>query len=340
MNPSPKTWADRLCKIGHLVRTKLIESRNAGHDLATAVAKEGGDTIFAVDRHVEPVIDHEIASWKDAPIRLIAEGFGKTGVVDFPGSAPATFGGPQYILIIDPIDGTRNIMYDLRSAWFIAALVPVVPGVAGAPSLANAIVSVAVELPPSKQEWADTYFAIRGLGHSGVSQHLVTGKSRPVTLRPSAAPTIAQGFAMVANFFPGTKVLASELMEHIAVSALGKEAIAGASVFDDQYMTTAGQMLALASGKYRFCADLRPLLYKVIEKQTGKPLLGLECHPYDCAGALIAQAAGVILTDGYGKPLDAPLDVESGVSWIGYANKSIQQKIAPAIQEWFQSKGL
>ncbi len=332
MNISPKTWADRLSKIGHLVRTKLIESRNAGHDLATAVAKEGGDTIFAVDRHVEPVIEHEVASWKDAPIRLIAEGFGSTGIVDFGGP------NPQYILIIDPIDGTRNIMYDLRSAWFIAAIIPVIPNVT--PTLAGAIVSVAVELPPSKQEWADTYWAIRGLGHSGSSQHLVTGKSRPVTLRPSAAPSIAQGFAMVANFFPGTKVLASELMEHIALRALGADAISGASVFDDQYMTTAGQMIALASGKYRFCADLRPLLYKVIEKQTGKPLQGLECHPYDCAGALVAQAAGVILTDGLGKPLDAPLNVESGVSWCGYANKTIQQQIAPAIQEWFASKGI
>jgi fructose-1,6-bisphosphatase/inositol monophosphatase family enzyme len=335
MNITPKTWADRLCKIGHLVRTKLIESRNAGHDLATAVAKEGGDTIFAVDRHVEPVIEHEISSWNNVKLRLIAEGFGQTGIVDFPPNST-----PEYILIIDPIDGTRNIMYDLRSAWFIAALIPVIPNTSVNPTLAGAIVSVAVELPPSKQDWADTYYAIRGLGHSGTSTHLPTGKSRPLSLRPSAAPSISQGFAMVANFFPGTKVLASELMEHIALRALGEDAISGASVFDDQYMTTAGQMIALASGKYRFCADLRPLLYKVIEKQTGKPLNGLECHPYDCAGALIAQAAGVILTDGLGKPLDAPLNVESGVSWCGYANKSIQQKIAPAIQEWFHSKGI
>jgi fructose-1,6-bisphosphatase/inositol monophosphatase family enzyme len=327
-----KLWADRISKLGAVVRQKLVESRNAGHDLASPVAKEGGDTIFAVDRHVEPAMEAEIASWGDADLLLVAEGFGHDGRKNFGGP------DPKFVLIVDPIDGTRNIMYDLRSAWFIAALVPVVPG--KTPTLAHAVVSVAVELPPSKQEWADTFWAIRGLGHSGVSHHLPSGRSRPAMLRPSNAPTIAQGFAMVANFFPGTKVLASELMEHIAHAALGDEAVLGASVFDDQYMCTGGQMIALASGKYRFCADLRPLFYKVIQKQTGRQTAGLECHPYDCAGALVAQAAGVIITDGYGRPLDAPLDVESGVHWCGFANRRIQETIGPAIAQWFKDKGV
>ena len=65
---------------------------------------------------------------------------------------------------------------------------------------------------------------------------------------------------------------------------------------------------------------------------------GLECHPYDCAGMLVAQKAGVILTDGFGRPLDAPMDVHSGVHWCGYANETLRKKIEPVILDWFKQR--
>ena len=34
--------------------------------------------------------------------------------------------------------------------------------------------------------------------------------------------SLAHGFASVSNFFPGTKVLASELMEHLARGLMGE----------------------------------------------------------------------------------------------------------------------
>jgi fructose-1,6-bisphosphatase/inositol monophosphatase family enzyme len=55
------------------------------------------------------------------------------------------------------------------------------------------------------------------------------------------------------------------------------------------------------------------------------------CHPYDVCTELIAREAGVIVTDERGQPLDAPLDIRANVSWIGYANETIRQKVEPVL---------
>ena len=107
-----------------------------------------------------------------------------------------------------------------------------------------------------------------------------------------------------------------------------------ATVFEDQYISTGGQFYELIIGHDRFNADLRPLFYR-IQKQPE----GLCCHPYDCATMLIAQEAGVILTDGLGHPLDGPLDVTSGISWAGYANSRLQQLIEPVLSGYLRDVG-
>src|SRR4051812_17893567 len=131
---------------------------------------------------------------------------------------------------------------------------------------------------------------------------------------------------MVSNFFPGTKVLASELIEHIVRELIGAGDVTKATVFDDQYISTGGQFYELIVGHDRFNADLRPVFYRA--QQMGE---GMCCHPYDCAPSLIAEEAGVAITDADGKPLDAPLDVTSGVSWIGYANELLRRRIEPVL---------
>lgn len=372
-------WADRLEALGLAVRDRLIAARDAGDDLATAVAQEGGDTIFAIDRHVEPVIEAAIHAWPDAckPLLLVAEGMGQDGRRLFlkptpsrrgqgeganvpmpsktpsPQPTPEGRGGkrppiqkdspPAFRLIIDPIDGTRNIMYDKRSAWFLAA---VAPERGDATRLSDAFASVMIELPTSKQGYADSFTAVRG-GKTIAKRRALSSLPnaqhgcRSIPVQPSRATTLKHGFAQVANFFPGTKVLASELMERIAAATLGAAVEPGAAtIFDDQYMTTGGQMVELMLGHDRFCGDLRPLFYRILEQHIGSTVRGLECHPYDAAGMLVAQQAGVILTDGLGRPLDAPMDVHSGVHWCGYANEALRRQIEPVIVAWFADKGV
>jgi len=106
-------------------------------------------------------------------------------------------------------------------------------------------------------------------------------------------------------------------------------------VFDDQYISTGGQFYELIVGHDRFNADLRPLLYRI---QRQPP--GLCCHPYDCAAWLVAEEAGVVLTDGLGGPLDGPMDVTSGLSWAAYANAALRAKIEPLLTEFLRARGV
>jgi hypothetical protein len=81
------------------------------------------------------------------------------------------------------------------------------------------------------------------------------------------------------------------------------------------------------SGHDRFVADLRPLFER--DRPGGAALC---CHPYDLCTELIARELGVSVTDEHGRPLAAPLDVSSDVSWVGFANEPLRAIVAPHLQ--------
>jgi hypothetical protein len=333
MTLSAAHWVARLEQLGLAVRRHLRAAADAGGDPARPVAHEGGDTIYALDRHVEPVLEAEVARWpaECRPLWLVAEGLGRDGRRLVGGGGP-----PRFRVIVDPIDGTRGLMYDKRPAWFIAA---VAPDRGDATSLHDCFAAALVELPVRKQGWADSFATAREEPVAGRRVRLDGHEIAPLPVRPSAARTLRHGFGHVASFFPGTKVLAAELMERIAEATVGPPDPGAAAVFDDQYISTAGQMVELMTGRDRFCADLRPLFHRILARRGGAAA-GLACHPYDVAGALVAERAGVIVTDGFGRPLDAPLDVHSPVHWCGYANAVLQAAIEPVIQEWLAEHGV
>ena len=68
--------------------------------------------------------------------------------------------------------------------------------------------------------------------------------------------------------------------------------------------------------------------------------LGICVHPYDVCTELIARELGVVVTDVYGAPLSAPLDVGTDVSWVGYANENIRRQIEPLLREALRRRGL
>jgi hypothetical protein len=98
-------------------------------------------------------------------------------------------------------------------------------------------------------------------------------------------------------------------------------------VFDDQYMTTGGQLYELMVGHDRFTADLRPVFFK----KLGLPAK-LVCHPYDICVELIARESGVIVVDEHGQRLSALLDIRADVSWCGYANQAVHDRVQPVLE--------
>ena len=332
MTVDPDGVVARLKEFQRMTRQLLIDSR-AQKDLHAVSRDSAADTIYALDAVAEPVLEDFCREWAEVqPLVLIAEGAvgtdGREGVKVFPEGTREEDAAIR--VIVDPIDGTRGLMYDKRAAW---ALAGVAPNKGPETSLRDIQVAVMTELPTCKMAFGDVLWAIKGRAAHGERVDLRTGEAHPLPLGPSRATGIDHGFAQVANFFPGTKVLASELMEQIALTLIGPVDVTRATVFDDQYISTGGQFYELIVGHDRFNADLRPQFYRL----QGQPE-GLCCHPYDCATMLIAEEAGIILTDGLGSPLDGPLDVTTSLSWAAYANKAIRQKIEPVVTRFLRGK--
>ena len=307
------------------VRGAVVDCRRRG-GLNQVTRSTAADTIYRIDTAVEPILEDFCREWaKTTPLVLIAEGIedenGCEGRKVFP--AGTRVEDAIIRLLVDPIDGTRGLMYDKRAAWTLAG---VAPNRGPTTRLSDIEVAVMTELPTAKMGFADVLWAAKGGGGHALRVDLRNMDEQPLALCPSSAVGIDHGFASISNFFPGTKVLAAELMEYLVRHLVGPADVSRATVFDDQYISTGGQFYELIVGHDRFNADLRPVFYRM----QGQPE-GMCCHPYDCATTLIAREAGVILTDAEGRELDAPMDVTTGVSWVGYANQTLRNRMEPVL---------
>lgn len=321
--PDPEGLVNRLVRMQRRLRDHVLAGmRRQGEDLTAVVERQGdGDTVYRIDERSEVILLEEAAAWgREMPFVLIAEGLPGNGWRAFPdGSSLAE---AAFLLVVDPIDGTREIMYDKRSAWTLAG---VAPNRGAETTLADIEIAVQTEIPTTKHLYGDTLMAIRGRGAIAERENLLTGETTAFSLRPSSEETLAHGFASVTKFFPGFKSAAAMLEENLFEALFGGEASGNPLVFDDQYIATSGQLYELIVGHDRFQADLRPAL-------QGSGFTLPCCHPYDLCTELIAREAGVLITDERGRPLSAPLDIRARISWVGYANQSLRERIAPILE--------
>jgi fructose-1,6-bisphosphatase/inositol monophosphatase family enzyme len=307
---------------------------NRSSDELARVSHDGaGDVIYAIDRISEAALvewfNREIAAHE--PIILIGEGL-PAGRVTLPEGAKDV--DARWRIIVDPIDGTRGLMYQKRPGWILTG---VAPNRGEQTSLADIEVAVQTEIPLVKQHLYDQLWAARGDGAHGIQQNRLTGDSRPLTIQPSRATDLRHGFATICRFFPGGRDVLAALDEELSDRLLARKPGEVGS-FEDQYASSGGQLCSLAMGQDRFVADLRPLVQQVVSQRGIAPAHC--CHPYDVCTKLIAEEAGVIVTNSSGQPLDLPLDTQSNVAWVGYANKSIKKLVEPILQELLHKHGL
>ena len=319
---------DLLCKIGETICRNVHHSlKTQSIDRLSAVHKEGADdTIYQIDKEVEGIIVPMLEKYAEklGGIVLIAEGIGETEKMLMPAGISESKAAWQ--IIMDPIDGTRGIMYDKRPAFFLAGVAPNQPEA----SLQDIEVAVMVELPTSRSLFSDTLWAIKGKGAFAYTKNLETENIQEKAIRPSQSDTIYGGFAQIARFFPpGREVLAA--VEEAMLEKIFPEAPEGKTiVFEDQYISSGGQLYEILMGHDRFVADIRAALFDKMKKEGKK--IGHVCHPYDVCAILVGQEAGVIITDIRGNPLNYPLDTTSPVNWVAYANEKIQQQVEPAFK--------
>ncbi len=307
------------------IRDAVVDActRQAPEQLA-AIAGDEGDTIYAVDRVGEDALVRGLAQLAHRePLCLIAEGIPGGSLVLPHG---ASEGDCRWRLLVDPLDGTRGLMYQKRSAWVLTG---VAPNRGAETRLSDIVLAVQTEIPLLKQHLSDQLWTIRGKGVQARRYNRLSGAVDPLTVRPSRASTLDHGFATVVRFFPGTREPLAAIDDEIVrklVEAAPKRAVS----FEDQYASTGGELYELMAGHDRFVADLRPLVGPA----------GLCCHPYDLCTELIAREAGVSITNPAGGTLDAPFDITSDVAWVGYANERLREFVEPVLLTTLRRRGL
>src|SRR5579883_3134633 len=112
-------------RLHEMIRARVVEACESSslNQLSAVVADDAGDTIFAVDRVSEELLieffEREIAS--QTSIVLIAEGL-ENGKIILPRGVRES--ECVWRIIVDPIDGTRGLMYQKRSAWILTGVAP------------------------------------------------------------------------------------------------------------------------------------------------------------------------------------------------------------------------
>ncbi len=332
-----KQIAESIKKLHEIIRYDVVSvCENSDLQQLSEIAHEGKeDTIYAIDRISEKrIIEYfETEIINIAPVILIAEGIAENGDMVLPEDTSEE--DAEFRIIMDPIDGTRELMYQKRSAWILTGIAP---NYGKNTNLQDIEFAVQTEIPTVKQHLSDIVSAYKGEGIEAHRYNRLSGEMQSINLQPSSAQSIENGFAMIARFFNGARDVLAQIDEEIIRNILVNVQKGKAHCFEDQYLSTGGQIYELISGHDRFVADLRPLMENIL-KERGVSM-GLCCHPYDLCTELIARESGVVITDENGNPVKTILNLTDNVSWIGYANSNIKKQVEPHLINALRKYGL
>src|SRR5262244_520180 len=126
MEKSREALARRFASICEIVRGYVLREprRQSSESLSALAFATAADKIYVIDRSVETVLLPALLEHLQPAVSfaLICEGVNDEQPLAFPEGTPIDECRAR--LIVDPIDGTRPIMYNKRSAWWLAGLAP------------------------------------------------------------------------------------------------------------------------------------------------------------------------------------------------------------------------
>src|SRR4029453_14843544 len=239
----PQALLDLILTLHEDVRDEIVAAtERQGLDRMASIDRDDeGDTIYAIDVVGETIVTRLAeALAHERTFVMVAEGL-PGGRRVYPSGADEA--SADCCIVVDPIDGTRGLMYQKRSAWVLTA---VAPNRGPDTSLRDVVLAVQTEIPLVKQHLSDQLWAIKGDGVSAQRRNRLTGDCVPIRLTPSTATTIAHGYAGISRFFPGARDELAAIDEAIVRGALGTPAPGKAHCFEDQYASSGGQLYELA----------------------------------------------------------------------------------------------
>jgi myo-inositol-1(or 4)-monophosphatase len=240
---------------------------HAGREHAGAGA--GGDVTFAIDERAEAFLEEYLA--EAAPgVAFYSE---DRGLVE-----PA--GASEWILVVDPIDGTRPAMAGLESACVSVAAARLGDG---EPTMGDVEAGVVVEIKSG---------AVFAASREG------SVEPEPRLSRNTDLGRLFWSYGFRGRPAVPTATVLGELIDGSSVG--GGTFDLGAATFDMTRIVT-GQLDAYVEPGPRLVADV-PGMREEFERVGGGTLLNNS--PYDLAAAtLICERAGAVVSDAYGDPL-------------------------------------
>ena len=235
----------------------------------------------------------------------------------------------EYFVLIDPVDGSRELMRDERAAWLIFAYGKWKGKETKLKDIQGVILG---RLPPSREHIYEFILASETTEPLVYKFDLTTLRGRNIEnleeweveeLKNRGLNDIDHSHICFVAPFPPYKHVA-EIADNFW-NAVGNKVI-----FNEQYLTTAGQMLAMLEGKISLIVDIR----KIIKNRYGVDMLC--AHPYDVPAAYILKKLGAIVTGKdmkeesfWNQPL-IPLNTD--MEFIAFPNKEMFNKYAEILK--------
>jgi len=244
----------------HLGRPEGREHRGGG---------AGGDVTFAIDERAEARMESYLA--EHAPdVAFYSE---DRGLVD-PG------GERRWVLVVDPIDGTRPALAGFESACVSVAAAPFGTG----PRMADVEVGCVVEIKSGER-----FLAVRGAGL----------EPAPRLSAQASTERMLWTYGFRGRPAVPTAIVLAELLDGSSVA--GATFDLGSATYD---------MTRLVTGQLDAYVEPGPLMIDEVDwvraefERVGRGAI-LNNSPYDlAAAALILDEAGAVLTDASGRRLD------------------------------------
>ena len=300
MNDDPRGLARRLAlALRERIAPELGEHAGRAH----AGAGRGGDVTFAIDERAESFME-EFLSEHAPRIAFYSE---DRGLVEPSGD------DPRWVLVVDPIDGTRPAMAGFEAACVSVALAELGDG---EPTMRDVVAGSVVELKSGR-----AFYAERGGG-----------------LDP--APSLSANRDLDRLFWAyglrgrPMRAIAEVIGDLIDASSVGGGTFDLGSASYDMTRIATGQLDAYVEPGPRMVADVSGMRER-FERLGGGAVLNNS--PYDiAAAALCLEEAGAVITDAYGAPLaNRPLlgsGAEFQISCIAAANAELHRGILESIE--------
>ena len=278
------------------LRDEVAPQLGAQAGRAHAGAGEGGDITFAIDEGAEAFLEHYLAD-RAPDVAFYSE---DRGLVS-PG------GEPRWVLVVDPIDGTRPAMAGFEAACVSVALAPL----DGDPTIGDVETGCVVEIKSGR-----VFAAERG-----------AGADPPPSLSRNA--DVSRMFWAYGLRGRPMRVIAEVIGDLIDASSVGGATFDLGSASYDLTRIVSGQLDAYVEPGPRIVDDVAGMREEF--ERVGRGVV-LNNSPYDLAAAvLILEEAGGVVTDAHGEPLARRPILGSGpeyqLSCVAAANRELHQAI-------------